>query len=70
MKMIVKEDEWFSISDTGITFNREFTEDEWNELGNELARNSKSLMWMIGDWLIAGADPSRQYLPRRRMMPR
>ena len=63
MKMIVKEDEWFSISDTGITFNREFTEDEWNELGNELARNSKSLMWMIGDWLIAGADPSRQYLP-------
>ena len=58
---------WFTLTDTGIVFDGDFTKEQWDELGSELAKSSKSLMWMIGDWLLAGADPKRQYLPEGKL---
>lgn len=60
MELITKAD-WFTITPTGLTINSEFSEDDWKELGSELARNSRSLMWLIGDWLLAGEGAG--YLP-------
>ena len=55
--------DWFTVTETGIVFSDDFSKEQWTELGKELARNSKNLMWMIGDWLIAGSHPDRKYLP-------
>lgn len=55
--------DWFTVTETGIVFSDDFSKEQWTELGRELARNSKNLMWMIGDWLIAGSHPERKYLP-------
>ena len=57
--------EWFELSDTGLVVKCEFTESQWLELGSELSRTSKSLMWIIGDWLLAGE--SSGYLPRGKL---
>lgn len=59
MELITKAD-WFTITPTGLQVNSEFTKEQWEELGKSLAANSRSLMWLIGDWLIAGEG----YLPR------
>lgn len=65
MSMVVASDAWYRITDTGLQINGEFSQLEWEELGSELARNSKSLMWLIGDWLLAG-EP-KGYLPRGKL---
>lgn len=57
--------DWFETSDTGLIIKGEFTQGQWEELGNELSRTSKSLMWLIGDWLLAGE--SKGYLPRGKL---
>ncbi len=67
MNLIPSNDNWFTVSETGIAFHGEFSKEQWAELGSELAKSSKSLMWMIGDWLIAGSDPKRQYLPEGKL---
>lgn len=66
MNLTVKDD-WFTVTETGIVFNDDFSKEQWTELGKELARNSKNLMWMIGDWLIAGSHPDRKYLPEGKL---
>jgi site-specific DNA-methyltransferase (adenine-specific) len=57
--------DWYSVTETGLVVNGEFTEDQWLELGSELARSQKSMMWLIGDWLLAGE--SSGYLPRGKL---
>jgi site-specific DNA-methyltransferase (adenine-specific)/site-specific DNA-methyltransferase (cytosine-N4-specific) len=59
------ESSWFQITETGLRIVGDFTKDQWEELGSELSRNSKSLMWIIGDWLLAGE--SEGYLPRGKL---
>jgi len=61
----VTDDDWFRITETGLEINGEFSNEQWEELGGELASNSKSLMWLIGDWLLAGE--STGYLPRGKL---
>jgi len=56
---------WCEITDTGLIVREEFTKEQWEELGFELAKNAKSLMWLIGDWLLAGVGPG--YLPRGKL---
>ena len=64
--MILKvSDDWFEITETGLRISGDFTNEQWEELGSELASNSKSLMWLIGDWLLAGE--SSGYLPRGKL---
>lgn len=64
MELITKAD-WFTITPTGLTINAEFNKSQWEDLGRELAANSRSLMWLIGDWLIAGED--KGYLPHGKL---
>lgn len=57
---------WYEITETGLVVNDDmFSVEDWEQLGSELARNSKSLMWLIGDWLLAG-EP-KGYLPRGKL---
>lgn len=63
--MEITKSDWFTITSTGIVFNSAFNEDQWKELGLTLASNSRSLMWLIGDWLLAGE--SSGYLPRGKL---
>lgn len=42
------------ITPSGIEFTRTPTEAEWLEIGSKISTVSKSLMWMVGDWLLAG----------------
>lgn len=63
--VVATQGDWFEITETGLVIHRECTEHEWEELGEELAKNSNSLMWLIGDWLIAGE--SSGYLPRGKL---
>lgn len=65
MILKVTDDDWFRITETGLEINGEFSNEQWEELGSELASNSKSLMWLIGDWLLAGE--STGYLPRGKL---
>lgn len=65
MILKVTDDDWFRITETGLEINGDFTSEQWEELGGELASNSKSLMWLIGDWLLAGE--STGYLPRGKL---
>jgi len=59
------EKEWFEITETGLVIKGDFSKEQWEELGEELGRNAKSLMWIIGDWLLAGE--SEGYLPHGKL---
>ena len=37
-----------------ITFHRQPTAEEWQQLGDAIATTQKGLMWIVGDWLLAG----------------
>ena len=63
--LIAKDASWFEVTENGLIINDEFTEQQWKELGEELSKNSRSLMWLIGDWLLAGE--SEGYLPRGKL---
>ena len=43
-----------TISGSGIEFHVDPTKDEWELLGNAISAIDKSLMWIIGDWLLSG----------------
>ena len=43
-----------TISGSGIEFHRDPTKDEWESLGNAISAIDKSLMWIVGDWLLCG----------------
>jgi N6-adenosine-specific RNA methylase IME4 len=61
----VTDDDWYEITETGLQVRGEFVRSQWEELGYELARNSKSLMWIVGDWLLAGESVG--YLTRGKI---
>jgi DNA (cytosine-5)-methyltransferase 1 len=42
------------VSANGITFHRQPTAEEWQQLGDAIATTQKGLMWIVGDWLLAG----------------
>jgi hypothetical protein len=63
--MEITASDWFTITETGIVINGEFTDEQWGELGAQIAKNSKSIMWLIGDWLLAGEK--KGYLPRGKL---
>ena len=51
--MITKTD-CCDVSANGITFHRQPTAEEWQQLGDAIATTQKGLMWIVGDWLLAG----------------
>lgn len=57
--------DWFEVTETGLIICDAFTQEQWEDLGFQLAKNAKSLMWIIGDWLLAGE--SGGYLPRGKL---
>jgi N6-adenosine-specific RNA methylase IME4 len=36
---------------TGLTFDRDLTQDEWEQMGEVLGRWNQGIQWYIGDWL-------------------
>ena len=57
--------DWYEITETGLVIDGDYSEQDWQDLGVELARNAKSMMWLIGDWLLAGEGSG--YLPRGKL---
>lgn len=60
-----QQDDWFQVTETGLTITGELTEERWKELGGQLVRGYRSVMWAIGDWINAGENSG--YLPRGRL---
>lgn len=54
-----------TVTETGLVIQGELTKERWLSIGDGLGSVSKRLMWVIGDWLIAGEDAG--YLPRGRL---
>lgn len=52
--MIISNVECCEVSMNGIVFHRQPTHDEWDQLGNAISKTQKGLMWIVGDWLLAG----------------
>ena len=42
------------ITETGLTLPENLPYDEWREIGRQLQRAERSLMWWIGDWWAYG----------------
>ncbi len=53
------------VSSTGLVIEGELTQDRWEDIGRGLAKLGRSLMWVIGDWLLAGE--SAGYIPRGKL---
>lgn len=49
------------IVDTGISFSRELTFDEWKELGLHIRQRVDGYRWAIGDFINAGKDDWGDY---------
>jgi DNA modification methylase len=60
-----KNSSWFRLTETGLEAVGYFDRKQWDELGFELARNSRNLMWIIGDWLLLGEKNG--YLPSGKL---
>ncbi|MDP0498698.1 MAG: hypothetical protein Q7P63_01240 [Verrucomicrobiota bacterium JB022] len=44
----------YQITPTGIAFNRDLEQHEWEALGSKLGEVGRSVQWLIGDWLAYG----------------
>lgn len=53
------------ITETGLRVDGELTKEQWEQVGHQLARANRSLMWLIGDWLLIGE--SGGYLERGKL---
>jgi site-specific DNA-methyltransferase (adenine-specific) len=53
------------VTPTGLIIQGELSQDDWQDVGNQLAQIGRCLMWCIGDWLLAGEDAG--YLPRGKL---
>lgn len=53
------------ITPTGLVIEGELTEERWLSIGESLSGVSRRLMWLVGDWLLAGE--SAGYLPRGKL---
>jgi DNA (cytosine-5)-methyltransferase 1 len=51
---LITTSECCDVSANGITFHRQPTAEEWQQLGDAIATTQKGLMWIVGDWLLAG----------------
>jgi N6-adenosine-specific RNA methylase IME4 len=55
----------YEITETGLVVRGGWTPELWEAAGHEIARYQKGLMWLIGDWLNAGAR--KGYVERGRL---
>lgn len=53
------------VTSNGIEFYRKPTVEEWTRLGNSIATAQEGMMWIIGDWMLAGE--SSGYLERGKL---
>jgi len=44
----------YELTETGIVVREGWTIELWEEVGKQIARYQKGLMWLVGDWLNAG----------------
>jgi len=44
------------ITETGLTINAPLSYAEWESLGFRLQRAHRSILWILGDWLVWGQD--------------
>src|SRR5688572_6563048 len=49
-----------TMTSTGLTIHRELSEDDWKALYVGIRRLKQSFSWIIGDWMLYGAD--RDYI--------
>lgn len=53
------------VTSTGLEIEGELTPERWDAIGQALSAVNRCVMWVVGDWLLAGE--SAGYLPRGKL---
>jgi hypothetical protein len=60
-----EQSQWCKTTETGIEVLRQPTAQEWAAFGSQLSQINRSLMWVVGDWLLMGE--AEGYLDRGKL---